>query len=661
MFGAFRPHQAVDRFAQDEAIRLTFAAFGPVNVVRLYELAQRCLDKFYSRCTNLDIPDGPANCGPLLSVGTDVYRHILSFLDLPEAYRATSLLSKEIRARALPLVCAGRPVEHIVSAHNLRTIPFLRARHICWPYVERISLPAWTEKLDMSYDVFMYNLKYNIFAHMPHVREIRLNCVAVGSAGGSIEHLDFDLSTASLPPRLESLTLNGAFDLTLVEGFLPPTLRVLILGDTYNRKLYPNVLPPSLRVLRLGASYATYIAPNVLPPGLLHLDIGDRFNHSLSNKPILPSSLQILECSYDGRFDREVPFADLPILPSSLQVLECGYDGRFDREVPFADLPNLRTLLLGKRYLHEFAQWAGLTSLRLNKYSQDLHCIYWPAKLLELTIHDVSDWVDFSALPHLQKLDYQGSGEMLQNIKPLPPGLQTVLIHLHKLDYMPLHPILINLKKIPQSVTSLKITGWFDQVIEPGDLPQGLMSLTLGGIYNSTFKVGSLPPALTSLDMQYAEHYRKGFAPNVFPPSLLYLQLYIVQSRHITFEAQVLPRTLRTFKIYGVSPNICKRGFPDSLRVLHFNPIYAERVYTVNLPPNLEELAIGNGTITFNTPMPNLRTLIKTTPDGFAEYDADDLEQYNDDLHYELKGVSPYTTVIHRRPPAIRANDPGRL
>jgi hypothetical protein len=323
---AFAPsamQMSVDNHARDDAIRFTFATFGPAAHGRLFELTQKYLNQYYHRATAEQFvvdPGAPvANCGPLLCGGLDVYRHILSFLPIEAAYYTTSLLSKELRKRALPTICAGRAVTRAITGELLRATPFLRAAHLKWEYpltpLLSVPLPAWTTHITMSSFDFMQCLTFNqFFGYMVHIRKLDLS-----DDSRLINEPIYNLLQATLPPRLEELQLPCRFNSELPERFLPPTLKVLTFGFTFNQPIGEHVLPDSLEVLRFGTMYHQDIGPNVLPPNLLELYIGDMFNRPLHSSLayVLPRKLRVL------------------VLPDCFEILP-------------GDLPpELRTLVLG--------------------------------------------------------------------------------------------------------------------------------------------------------------------------------------------------------------------------------------------------------------------------------------------------------------------------
>jgi hypothetical protein len=601
-YSAFEPFQAVDNHARDEAIRLVFARYGPAHPHQLFERACASLARHYHTCRDghnwvID-PEAPANCGPLLRGGLDIYLHIMSFLLIGEAYKVTSRLSKNVRMRALPSICANneggvRAVTHVLSPEKLLSAPFLRAGHIEWNYFDRIPLPAWTTKLTMTTFKFIYGLKHNLFRDMEHVREIELQHYSYDDIGWQVEP---NMYAAALPPRLETLDMGASdFNLELVEGFLPSTLRVLILSTTFNQTLHPRVLPDSLQVL-MFETYTAYIAPNVLPPSLTELNFGCLYNHPLHR--VVGNTVEF-------------------VLPRGLKILKF-YDGFNQELVPGALPPELHTLGLdGFSQVLAHPLPATLKSLDLLRYPHVIGPNILPKGLRRLLLRS-SPPLPFKDIPNLEEFIYRGDCYDLLAANDLPKSLQRVQLHSTVNNGEPL-----NIRAIPETVTSLEFSGEFDQEIHPGDLPRsltklvisswythifeanalplGLIEFEIGGVYNQEFVPHSLPCTLEILDMSQCSRYSKSFAPEVLPPSLTTLAVHYTRAddEYDTpiFEANVLPKNIQSLTITGEFPQEfdCERILPDSLHTLRFGVDYRGIVYPQFIPPNIRELNIGMG------------------------------------------------------------------
>jgi NADH:ubiquinone oxidoreductase subunit len=169
---------------------------------------------------------------------------------------------------------------------------------------------------------------------------------------------DLPLHKGVLPMHLNTLTLMS-FNHELQPGVLPSSLFSLHLYR-YNHVLQPGVLPHGVRVLMMN-KYSHPLKPGDLPDGLLYLSLYD-YNHALKRGD-LPHSVWNL--TLEGHFNQSIPpgvlhegllsltlgreftkpISEKGILPTSLEKLEFNNDHYSDLHVEAIPNDTLRILL----------------------------------------------------------------------------------------------------------------------------------------------------------------------------------------------------------------------------------------------------------------------------------------------------------------------------
>jgi hypothetical protein len=663
-YSNFNQLQAVDRHARDDAIRVVMSAHGPADPGRLLALAQAYLDQYYYvpkwhlRFTGQEARTN--NCGLLLSSGLDVYQHIMSYLTFRDAYVVTATASRELRSRALPTICAGRDIGRVVTPEHLLSMSGLRATHLKWEYeTERVPLPAWTTKLNMTYSDFKNCLLSNNFAYMQYIRELN---ILNADDSAKRRHMPithgFNLSAALFPPKLEKLSLYNSFDEEIPVGCLPSTLRELVFRGHYNKPILHGALPDSLEVLDLRTMFSCSIAPGVLPATLRELYLGVRFNHALHEitsrgeiSYVLPRNLKLLYIYITS--DQTIIQHDLPQTLQTLTITGHTYSDR-----PYLKVPPLPPTITHLTLHYVDASGPNILPERL----QVLSMFAWSGQY--------SNWINDKNVPNLKELYIRCLyNNFLSNPPPLPQRLKILHIDVCE-DFIPpsaLRNIDMNFKAIPPSVTNLTISGDFNQKILPGDLPQnltylkvsseryehqfdigdlptGLQELVIEGKgFKRAFQDGALPATLKSLDVSKCYIYGgkdKPIGIGVLPASLLHLRCNYEYGMSTLLEKRVLPNNLQTLTICGNKCNAPLHDLvlPDSLRELHLGAGYRKPVDPNVLPGNLEVIYIGFGFITNKgAPPQSLQKIIVNTQKKYAHNVS------------SFTYMHKYVMIVHRR------------
>eukprot|EP01133_Synstelium_polycarpum_P013681 gene13681-16113_t len=272
----------------------------------------------------------------------------------------------------------------------------------------------------------------------------------------------------------------------------------LTFGRNFNLQLLPGFLPMGVKAIRFDDdNYNKPILSGVLPMGLESLTFQGRFNKSLC----LPAGLKPIKPG---------------VLPDSLTSLTFGY--AYNQPIAQGDLPmGLKTLKFGSRYSQPFLPGVLPNSLETLSLAmiliETLEPGILPTGIKNLKFkYSSHNWRPLqpglpSGLPSgitNLKLEYSSSQPIDQGV--LPIGLTTLKIKTSS--------TIFKIGTLPSAITTLILSGGFDQQLQPGVLPSGLTSLTFGNDYNQPLVLGALPTGLTSLKLGH------GFDQSIHPGHL---------------------------------------------------------------------------------------------------------------------------------------------
>lgn len=162
----------------------------------------------------------------------------------------------------------------------------------------------------------------------------------------------------------------------------------------------------------------------------------------------------------------------------------------------------------------------------MNMYRQMLpHSLFKPASITRLTRAKPKD---LQRCPMLKEVELEREAWMAVDLTPgmFPDGIThfTFDISFSTFNRMRRDYVMKRLVRdvIPSTVTHLRFSDNFNQLLEEGLLPQGLLHLTFGNDFNSIIKVGALPDSLTYLE--FGRNFNQPFG-DALPPNLTQLDL----------------------------------------------------------------------------------------------------------------------------------------
>ncbi|KAN0012023.1 hypothetical protein ACTFIU_000244 [Dictyostelium citrinum] len=162
-----------------------------------------------------------------------------------------------------------------------------------------------------------------------------------------------DLTVNDIPKSIQTLIIDGCFNINLLVGFIPSSVTKLVLGPKYFQpQLIPGFIPSSVRKLTISfCSFETRIEKNVIPSSVRKLKIMDQFNGEYIASNLcydsIPFGVETLEFS-DFKNKRYIKL-DHRLIPLSVQKLIIK-----DKQINLSTLKyNSKLKLFFKKYYYE--------------------------------------------------------------------------------------------------------------------------------------------------------------------------------------------------------------------------------------------------------------------------------------------------------------------